>query len=193
MNKIWVGMIVSGIVIGAINGRMEEMSTAILQAGEESIMIIIKLIGPMALWMGMMKLVEEAKLADALATLFKPVGKLLFPQIPEGDPALASIMMNLSANLLGLGNSATPLGIKAMHQMQRLNADSETASNAMCTFLVINTSSVTIIPTTILALRVGAGSSSPTQIIGTTIIATTSSTLAGIIANYIFIKVGSYR
>ncbi|WP_408956069.1 nucleoside recognition domain-containing protein [Natroniella sp. ANB-PHB2] len=191
LNKIWFAMIAVGMIVAGFNGRMEEVSVAILQSTEESVRIVIKLIGPMSLWLGMMKLAEEAGIVQGLAKLFEPLAKILFPKIPANHPALGSIMMNLSANLLGLGNSATPLGIKAMHQLQDLNRNSETASDAMCTFLVINTSGLTLIPTTILALRVGAGSSNPTEIVGTTLFATACSTIAGIIVNKFLIKVGS--
>ncbi len=183
LNLIWLIMIIIGIVLAAINGRMEEVSVAILQSGEDSVMTVIKLIGPMALWLGLMKIAEEAELTKLLSRLFKPLGRLLFPQVPPEHSALASIMMNLSANFLGLGNSATPLGIKAMQELQELNSNKRRASTAMCTFLVINTSSVTLIPTTILALRIGAASTEPTAIIGTTIFATFCSTVAGLAAN----------
>ena len=189
LNIIWVIMIFSGFIVAAVNGRMEELSTAILESGEESVMMVIKLIGPMSLWLGIMKLAEETGLVKILAKLFRPVAKLLFPKIPEDNPALGSIMMNFSANLLGLGNSATPLGIKAMHQLQELNDNSETASDAMCTFLVINTSSLTLIPSTILALRVSANSNQITSIIGTTLVATCCSTIVGVIVNKFLIKI----
>jgi spore maturation protein A len=188
MKRIWLFMIAAGIVVGAINGRMEEVSTAVLKSAENSVDTVIKLIGPMSLWLGLMKVAEEAELTKLLANLFKPIARFLFPKVPADHPALAAIVMNLTANMLGLGNSATPLGIKAMNQLQKLNPTKETASDAMCTFLVVNTSSVTLIPSTILALRVGAGSTSPTEIIGTTLFATTCSTIAGLLANKIFIK-----
>ncbi|PRX29883.1 spore maturation protein A [Orenia metallireducens] len=193
LNKIWFTMIIIGIIIAAINGRMEEVSIAILESAEDSVMIVVKLIGPMALWLGIMKVAEEARLTDVLAKLFKPLAKILFPEVPKNHPALASIMMNLSANFLGLGNSATPLGIKAMQQLQELNSGKSSASDAMCTFLVINTSSVTLLPTTILALRIGAGSAQPTEIIGTTVFATFCSTVVGIVANKILIKISGLR
>jgi spore maturation protein A len=183
-------MILIGFVVAVINGRMEELSTAILESGEESVMMVIKLIGPMSLWLGIMKLAEEIGLVETLAKLFKPVAKLLFPKVPDDHPVLGSIMMNFSANLLGLGNSATPLGIKAMNQLQELNSNSQTASDAMCTFLVINTSSLTLIPSTILALRVSANSTEITSIIGTTLFATCCSTIIGIIVNKSLIKFG---
>ncbi|MGM0369072.1 MAG: nucleoside recognition domain-containing protein [Bacillota bacterium] len=189
LNRIWTFMILIGFVVAVINGRMEELSTAILESGEESVMMVIKLIGPMSLWLGIMKLAEELGLVEVLAKLFKPIAKLLFPKVPDDHPVLGSIMMNFSANLLGLGNSATPLGIKAMNQLQELNSNSQTASDAMCTFLVINTSSLTLIPSTILALRVSANSNEVTSIIGTTLFATCCSTIIGIIVNKLLIKI----
>ncbi|MBM7555992.1 nucleoside recognition domain-containing protein [Halanaerobacter jeridensis] len=188
LNFIWATMVITGFVVAVINGRMTELSTAILESGEESVMTVLKLIGPMSLWLGIMKLAEEAGLVNILARLFKPLAKFLFPKIPADHPVLGAIMMNFSANLLGLGNSATPLGIKAMHQLQELNQNSRTASDAMCTFLVINTSSLTLIPTTILALRVSANSNEVTAIIGTTLFATCCSTIAGILVNKVLLK-----
>ncbi|MGM0501905.1 MAG: nucleoside recognition domain-containing protein [Bacillota bacterium] len=193
LNFVWGTMIIIGFIVAAVNGRMEELSTAILESGEESVKLVIKLIGPMSLWLGIMKLAEEIGLVEAMAKLFTPVAKLLFPKVPPNSPAVGSIMMNFSANLLGLGNSATPLGIKAMHQLQELNSDPETASDAMCTFLVVNTSSLTLIPSTILALRISSNSTEPTSIIGTTLFATFCSTLIGIIVNKLLIKVESMR
>ncbi|GAB6100764.1 nucleoside recognition domain-containing protein [Halanaerocella petrolearia] len=190
LNKIWLSMIIIGVLVGALQGQMEAVSTAILQSAEDSVEIVIKLIGPMSLWLGLMKVAEEAGLTELLAKLFRPLAKILFPKVPKDHPAMGAIMMNLAANLLGLGNSATPLGIKAMNKLQELSSRQETASDAMCTFLVINTSSVTLIPSTILALRIGAGSSYPTEIIGTTLFATTCSTLVGLLANKLMIKLG---
>ena len=189
LNIIWIMMIVIGFIVAIVNGNIKEVSTAILESGQESVMTVLKLVGPMSLWLGIVKLAEAAGLVDVLARLFKPLAKFLFPQIPAEHPVLGTIMMNFSANLLGLGNSATPLGIKAMHQLQDLNDQSETASNAMCTFLIINTSSLTLIPTTILALRVSANSSQPTAIIGTTLFATVCSTIIGVLVNKFLLKI----
>lgn len=193
LNFIWITMIVTGFIVAAFNGRMSELSTAILVSGEESVKTVIKLIGPMSLWLGIMKLAEKAGLIKVLAHLFRPLAIFLFPKIPREDPVLGSIMMNFSANLLGLGNAATPLGIKAMHQLQELNNNSQTASDAMCTFLVVNTSSLTLIPSTILALRVSANSNEVTSIIGTTLFATCCSTVVGVLVNKVFLKLEMHR
>ena len=193
LNFIWITMIVTGFIVAAFNGRMSELSTAILVSGGESVKTVIKLIGPMSLWLGIMKLAEKAGLIKVLAHLFRPLAIFLFPKIPREDPVLGSIMMNFSANLLGLGNAATPLGIKAMHQLQELNNNSQTASDAMCTFLVVNTSSLTLIPSTILALRVSANSNEVTSIIGTTLFATCCSTVVGVLVNKVFLKLEMHR
>lgn len=191
LNRIWLGMIGIGILVAAVNGRLEAVSTAILNSAQDSVETVIKLLGPMCLWLGLMEVAEKAKLTELLAKLFKPLAAFLFPDVPQNHSALGAIVMNLAANMLGLGNSATPLGIKAMHRLQELNPEEQRATNAMCTFLVINTSSVTLIPTTVLALRSGAGSQAPTEIIGTTLFATTCSTIVGVIANKLFIKLGA--
>ncbi|MFO7818820.1 MAG: nucleoside recognition domain-containing protein [Halanaerobacter sp.] len=188
LNFIWAAMIIIGFIVAVINGRMAELSTAVLESGEESVMTVLKLIGPMSLWLGIMKLAEEAGLVKILAHLFKPLARFLFPKVPADHPALGAIMMNFSANLLGLGNSATPLGIKAMNELQKLNNNSSRASDAMCTFLVINTSSLTLIPTTILALRISADSNQVTSIIGTTLFATAASTVMGLLVNKFLLK-----
>lgn len=188
LNFIWAAMIIIGFIVAVINGRMAELSTAVLESGEESVMTVLKLIGPMSLWLGIMKLAEEAGLVKILAHLFKPLARFLFPKVPTDHPALGAIMMNFSANLLGLGNSATPLGIKAMNELQKLNNNSSRASDAMCTFLVINTSSLTLIPTTILALRISADSNQVTSIIGTTLFATAASTVIGLLVNKFLLK-----
>nr|WP_275589234.1 nucleoside recognition domain-containing protein [Sporohalobacter salinus] len=153
--------------------------------------MLIKLIGPMSLWLGIMKLAEESNFVDLLAKIIKPVTRRLFPKLPTNHPALGAIMLNISANMLGLGNSATPLGIKAMQRLQELNPESDTATDTMCTFLVVNTSSVTLIPATIISLRTAAGSNAPLEIVGTTIFATTCSTIVGIIADRILRRVWS--
>ncbi len=190
INKIWAGMIISSVVFAIITGRIEEVSTAFLSSAEESINLLIKLAGPMLFWLGMMKIIEASGLISFLAKIFKPLARILFPKIPDEHPVLGTILMNFSANLLGLGNSATPLGLKAMEGLNDLNQQSEKASDAMCTFLIINTSGLTLIPGTILALRISAVSLNPTEIIATTMFATACSTLVGLLSNKILLSLG---
>ncbi len=180
MNKIWLGLIVLGIVVGAINEKMEAVSASILQAAIDSVEILFKLIGPMAFWLGIMKIAEESGFTTLIARMIKPVMRRLFPEIPPEHPAMGAMIMNFSANILGLGNSSTPLGIQAMKELQTLNPQKKRATKAMLTFMVINTSSITLLPGTMIGLRVAAGSTEPTVIIGTTIFATVCSTVAAL-------------
>lgn len=189
INHIWFGLITIGVVTGMLTGNMGQISQSVLKSAEEGAMILIKLVGPMSLWLGIMKLAEESNFINLLSRLISPVITRLFPELPKDHPALGAIMLNISANMLGLGNSATPLGINAMKKLQSLNSTPQTATNAMCTFLVINTSSVTLVPATIISLRSAAGSSAPMEIIGTTLFATTCSTIAGITADRILRKI----
>lgn len=181
INWIWLGLIVLAVVVGAANGRMTELSASAFDAAKTAVQLSISLIGIMALWLGLMKLAEEAGLVRAIARLVRPVLRGLFPDVPKDHPALGSMTANLAANVLGLGNAATPLGLKAMQDLQELNPDKDTATNAMVTFIVINATSVTLIPATIIGLRSAAGSANPSSIIVPSIIATTVSTVTGVI------------
>jgi len=143
----------------------------------------------MTLWLGLMKLAEASGIVRFIGRLLKPIMKRLFPQVPEDHPAMGSMVMNMAANLLGLGNAATPLGIKAMKELQELNEEKDTASNAMCMFLAINTASVTLVSTSVIAFRKAAGSVAPAEIIGPTIIASVIGTAVGIIAAKILEKI----
>lgn len=191
INHIWFGLIIIGVVTGMLTGNMAQISEAILKSAETGAMTLIKLVGPMSLWLGIMKLAEESNFTGLLSRLIRPVTTRLFPEVPKNHPALGAIMLNISANMLGLGNSATPLGIEAMKKLQTLNSTPQKATNSMCTFLVINTSSVTLIPATIISLRAAAGSNAPMEVIGTTLFATTCSTIAGIIADRTLRKIWS--
>jgi spore maturation protein A len=144
--------------------------------------LAIGLIGIMALWLGLMKIAEEAGLITHLARALKKVTTRLFPDVPPDHPAMGAMIMNISANMLGLGNAATPFGLKAMEELNKLNKKAGTATDAMCTFLVINTSNVQLIPATVIAVRAVAGSANPTEILGPVIVATTINTVIGIIA-----------
>ena len=193
MNYIWAILIIGGVLFAAINGKMAESTQALIDAAKGSVELAIGLIGIMAFWLGLMRLAEEAGIVKFLAKLLKPVLRPLFPQIPSGDPALGTIVANLAANILGLGNSATALGLKAMIELQRLNSTKKIASNAMCTFLAINTSSVTLIPATVIAIRASAGSAHPAEVIGVIILATSVSTIVAITAVKILEKLPAFR
>ena len=179
LNYIWFGMILISVVVGTITGNIDAVTEAAINMAKTAVEIAIGLIGIMALWLGTMKIAEESGLIRIIARALRPITVRLFPDVPEDHPAIGSIVLNMAANILGLGNAATPLGLKAMEELQELNPNKDTATNAMCTFLAINTSSVQfILPATVVALM-GAASN---QIFITTIIATGLSTIAAIIA-----------
>jgi spore maturation protein A len=182
MNVVWMGLIVVAVVVAAFTGHMEETTNAAMDTAKVAVELAIGLIGVMALWLGLMKIAEKAGLVQALARLLRPLLKRIFPEVPGDHPAMGSMLANIAANMLGLGNSATALGLRAMQDLQDLNKEKSSASNSMATFLAINTSSVTIIPATVIAIRVAADSNSPTEIIGPVIVATLVSTTVAIIA-----------
>ena len=179
LNYIWFGMILISVVVGTITGNIDAVTEAAITMAKTAVEIAISLIGIMALWLGTMKIADESGLIQIIARGLRPITIRLFPDVPADNPAIVSIVLNMAANILGLGNAATPLGLKAMEELQELNSKKDTATNAMCTFLAINTSSVQIIlPATVVGLM-GAASN---QIFITTIIATGLSTAAAVIA-----------
>jgi len=179
LNYIWFGMMLISVVVGTITGNIDAVTEAAINMAKTAVEIAIGLIGIMALWLGTMKIAEESGLIQIIARALQPITIRLFPDIPKDHPAIGSIVLNMAANILGLGNAATPLGLKAMEELQELNPNKDTATNAMCTFLAINTSSVQLIlPATVVALM-GTASN---QIFITTIIATGLSTIAAIIS-----------
>ncbi len=184
INYIWLGMILTGVIVAAVNGNIEIVTKAALKGAQEGVNFSIGLIAVMTFWLGIMKIAEKAGLVELIARLFKPITGFLFPGIPKNHPAMGAIVMNLSANILGLGNAATPMGLIAMQEMQKLNRHQpEKASDAMCTFLALNTSCITIIPATVIGIRMQAGSAEPTEIVGTTIFATACGMTVAIIAD----------
>ena len=179
LNYIWFGMMFIAVIVGILTGNIDAVTQAAIDMAKTAVEIAIGLIGIMALWLGTMKIAEESGLIRIIARAIRPITIRLFPDVPEDHPAIGSIILNMAANLLGLGNAATPLGLKAMEELQDLNPEKETATNAMCTFLAINTSSVQLIlPATVVALMGAAAN----QIFITAILATGLSTIAAIIA-----------
>ena len=160
----------------------KELNSALLDAARTSVEISIGLIGIMALWLGLLNVAKDAGLVDAFARLMRPVMRLLFPEVPNGHPAQGAILMNFSANMLGLDNAATPMGLKAMRELQELNPVKDTATNAMAMFLAINTSGITIIPFTIIGYRALRGSQNPTEPLAGTLIVTAVSTTVAVVA-----------
>lgn len=186
VNLIWLVMLATGIITAAVTGRIDTVTTSAMKAAELGVEVAIELIGVMSLWLGLMRLAEEAGFIRLVALVFGPAIRKLFPSLKPESPALGAIIMNLSANLLGLGNAATPFGLKAMEELQKENPNPQVASPAMITFLALNTSCITLVPATIIGVRLKANSLNPTEIIGTTIFATGCAMTVAIIADFIF-------
>jgi len=188
ISYLWAALICISVFTAALRGEMAAITPSIFLAAERGVKVAFGLIGTMTFWLGIMKLIESSGIIELLNRLLRPLVQLLFPRLPDGHPAMNAILMNFSANILGLGNAATPFGIKAMEELQKINPLGETASDEMCTFLAINTSSITLIPTTVIALRAAAGSCNPSEILGTTILATFCSTAVALIADRLLRK-----
>ena len=182
MSKIWLFMIITGIGTALATGRTEHINQVVIKNTQEAVLFAIGLTGIMSVWLGLMKIAEKSGLIKQIGVVMGPIIRLLYPDIPKNHPAISAIVMNMAANMFGAGNSATALGLKAMEELQGLNPHKKTATNAMCMFLVINMSSIQLIPLALLKIRADAGSASPTEIIGTSLIATTISTIVGITA-----------
>jgi spore maturation protein A len=180
INIIWFFMIGIGIVFAVINGNLDMINRVVIENTGEAVTFAIGLTGIMATWLGLMKIAEKSGLIKSMGKILSPLLRFIFPEIPKNHPANTAIIMNMAANMFGAGNSATALGLKAMEELQTLNDKKDTATNAMAMFLVINMSSVQLIPLTVLKVRADAGSADPTEIISTTLIATIVSTIVAI-------------
>lgn len=205
LNWIWFGMIIGSILLaGGIDlynevfvpdnevaleqerrnlneeTKLGQVTTAAIKAANTGVEIAIGLIGVMALWLGVMKVAEEAGLTKVLARMVKPITRWLFPSIPSEHPAIGAMIMNIAANMLGLSNAATPLGLKAMEELDKLNPNKGEATDDMCTFLVLNTSAITLVPATAIAIRASLGSQNPQMIIVPAILAATCATIVGV-------------
>lgn len=182
INIIWLAMILIATLTAAYSGTMSEVTKASFDSAKSAVTLAIGLIGPMALWLGIMKVAEAGGLMQSIAKLLRPVMIRLFPDVPAEHPAMSAMIMNMAANTLGLGNAATPMGIKAMQELDKLSAEKGTATNAMCLFLAINTSSVTILPLGVITVRAAANATAPSAILLPAIFATLCSTAVAIIA-----------
>ena len=185
INYIWGIFIVLGVIISIIKND-SNLTNNLITSGTKGIDIIINLVPLMCLWLGTMKIADSSGLLNIISNKLSKIIRVVFPEIPKGDPAIAYISSNIVMNMLGLGNAATPFGIKAMTRLKELNNNSDIASRSMITFLVINTSSVTIIPTTVISLRIASGSNNPTEIMTACIITTFLSSFIGLLIDRIF-------
>ncbi|MFJ1269077.1 nucleoside recognition domain-containing protein [Legionella lytica] len=181
LNIIWLGMILLSIVVGVIEGRIDEVVRAVTDSAKLGFEIALGLAGIMCLWLGIMSIATESGLIKILGKVLRPVLRRLFPDVPIDHPAMGAIALNISANMLGLANAATPFGLQAMKELQTLNQHARVASNSMCTFLAINTSSVQLIPATAIAYLAANGSTNPTSVVFSSLVATIISTVVAII------------
>lgn len=211
INTIWMVLIVGGILVAgfqclgldfsASSGLLinpsftplTDLTKGLFESAKASVNLALGLVGIMALWLGLMRIAEESGLVKLFARAVRPVMIRLFPDVPADHPAMGAMVMNIAANMLGLGNAATPLGLKAMQELQTLNKVKDTATDAMATFMALNTSSVTFIPATVIGIRAAANATNPAEIIGPVILATGVSTTVAIISIKILQKLPRYR
>jgi spore maturation protein SpmA len=182
LNYIWLALILCAVAIGGWTNHLKEVTDGAFDGARTAVTIALGLIGIMALWLGVMRLAERAGLVQRIARGLRPLMQFLFPDVPPDHPAMGAMVMNMAANMLGLGNAATPLGLRAMRDLETLNPHPGVATNAMCTFLAINTASVQLIPTTAIAILAAAGSHRPTAIVGTALMATLCAASVAIIS-----------
>ena len=188
MNYIFYFLIVFSIIIGAVNGKLQDVVNAVMSGAELSVKVAFSLIGIMAFWLGIMRIAEKSGLISWISKVLRPITKALFNELPKDSPAVGDIAMNFSANAFGLSNAATPFGIKAMEEIQKVNKDKTTATNSMCLFLGMNTAGFQLIPTTVLAVLVGIGYKNPTEIIAPTLLVT----LIAFISAIVMAKLGQF-
>ncbi|MEI6565323.1 MAG: nucleoside recognition domain-containing protein [Verrucomicrobiota bacterium] len=194
LNYIWLGLILLAVLIGGVGGNLGAMTDKGLDMARVAVIdIAFPLIGIMALWLGIMRLAERSGLVSLLAKGLRPVMRRLFPDVPPEHPAMGSMLMNMAANMLGLGNAATPLGLRAMKDLERLNPNPGTATDAMCMFLAINTSSIQLIPVTAIAVLAAKNSTNPTAIVGTCIMATACAATSGVLMARFLSKLPMFR
>ncbi len=193
LNYIWLALVLLAVAIGGWNDRLKDVTDGAFDGAKTAVTIALGLIGIMALWLGVMRLAERAGLVQRIARGLRPVMRRLFPDVPPEHPAMGSMLMNMAANMLGLGNAATPLGLRAMRDLEALNPKPGVATNAMCTFLAINTSSVQLIPATAIAILAASGSTRPTAIVGTALLATLCAATVAIVSVKFFEKLSIFQ
>lgn len=193
LNIIWLSMLLISVVVGIFTGRLDAVVSAVAEYAKLGFEVALGLVGVMSLWLGIMKIATESGLINIVARILRPVMRFLFPEVPEDHPAIGAMILNISANMLGMANAATPFGLQAMRELQKLNEHTHTATNAMCTFLAVNTSSVQLIPATAIAYLAANGSTSPTSVIFSSLLATSVSTVVAIVVVKQLAKLPMYK
>ena len=190
LNLVWPIFIIISIIFSFFTGTIQQLNNSIFESTKMAVDLSITLLGTMCLWNGIMQIASKTSALEKITNFLRPIMKLLFPKMKKDSKIYKEISMNMVANILGLGNAATPLGIKAMKSMQEQNEDKKVLTNEMAIFIVLNTASIQIIPTTVIAIRSSLGSQNPTAIIFPVWIATICAAIAGIMATKIFIRLG---
>jgi spore maturation protein A len=180
MSAVWIALLATSVAFAAWNGRMAALTAAVAESAGRAVALSLGLAGLMALWLGLMRVAEEAGLVALLGRAARPVLRRLFPEVPAEHPAMGAMVMNVSANMLGLGNAATPFGLKAMAALEELNPHRGTATDAQALFCALNTASIQLVPASVVALRAAAGSRQPADVIGATLLAGICSTAAAV-------------
>ncbi|MCL6450106.1 MAG: hypothetical protein K6T75_02280 [Acetobacteraceae bacterium] len=180
LNLVWLALVLGGMAFAAVRGDVGRVADAAMSSATTGVDTALGLMGVMCLWLGLMKVAEKSGFVAVLARALTPLGRLLFPGLPKNSPALGPVFMNMGANLLGLGNAATPFGLKAMQELQKLNPHPDTATDEMCSFLVLNTSSITLVAAVVVALRAQAGARQPADIVVPTFLATCCACAVGL-------------
>ncbi len=193
INAIWLFLVVGSVIVGLFSGNLNAVANSVATSAAEAFKMSLGLTGIMCLWLGMMKIAEKSGLAGKISSTLSPALGRIFPEIPKGHPAFGSISMNFVANMLGIGNAATPLGIRAMHDLQSLNDQKDVASDSMCMFLALNTSSLQLIPAGAIALLAAGGSTNPTSVTFPALLATIASTLAAFFAVRALSRMKTFR
>ena len=182
LNGLWLSLILLSVILGGLTGRLEAVTNGAFSAARDAVTVVaLPMAGLMSLWLGLLRLAELSGLVAALARGLHPVMRILFPDVPAGHPAMGDMVLNMAANMLGLGNAATPLGLRAMRSLESLNPHPGIATNAMCTFLAINTSSIQLIPSTAIAILATQGSQQPTAVVATALLASATAAIVGIL------------
>jgi spore maturation protein A len=192
MGVIWTLLIVASVVVAAVTGRVAELTTAVTESAGRAVTISLGLVGVLTLWLGLMQVAEEAGLVERLGLLLRPLLRRLFPEVPAGHPAMGSMVLNMAANMLGLGNAATPFGIRAMQELETLNPRPGTASDAQALFCALNTASLQLVPASVIALRAGAGSRAPAEILGATLLASACGVVVAVTVAKLLARLGRH-
>ncbi|MBI5250824.1 MAG: nucleoside recognition protein [Desulfomonile tiedjei] len=193
LNVIWLVLLVGSVVVSVFTGHLKDIVPAVTESAESAFKMALGFTGVMALWLGIMKIAEESGLVELITRAIAPIMRYLFPEIPRDHPAMGSMAMNMVANMLGLNNAATPLGIRAMKDLDSLNARKDTATDSMCMFLAINTSSLQLVPAGAIALLAAGGSSDPTIIVFPALLATIVSTVTGVLSAKFLSRMRRFR